>query len=168
MTVALLLNLKAGLGYHIWDLTYQRVVSIGRWSMYSSANSVNSVLTIDSLYCHHVLGCRIAPYKVQHPLSIYPHLSEPLAEAGGLRLYGLHGSIHHSPNLSGCLPMHSSPRYMGPPRAGNCEMHRLYRRLETDGCIRNHRRDYSLQSSYSDRMEAADADYKEDSVTRLL
>lgn len=38
MTVALLLNLKAGLGHHIWDLTYPRVVAIGKWSTLPSAS----------------------------------------------------------------------------------------------------------------------------------
>lgn len=47
-------------------------------------------------------------------------------------------------------------------------MHRLYCRLETDGCIRDHRRDYPFQSSYPDCMEAADEDYKEDPATHLL
>ncbi|KAF1935160.1 hypothetical protein EJ02DRAFT_439416 [Clathrospora elynae] len=32
LTVALLLNLEAGIGHHIWDLTYPRVVAIGKWS----------------------------------------------------------------------------------------------------------------------------------------
>jgi hypothetical protein len=33
MTVALLLHVKAGIGQHVWDLTYPRVMAIGRWSM---------------------------------------------------------------------------------------------------------------------------------------
>jgi len=32
MTVTVLLTLKAGLGHHMWDLTYPHVVAIGKWS----------------------------------------------------------------------------------------------------------------------------------------
>jgi hypothetical protein len=32
MTIALLLNIEAGIGHHVWDLTYPRVVAIGRYS----------------------------------------------------------------------------------------------------------------------------------------
>ncbi|KAK7190324.1 hypothetical protein PSPO01_03299 [Paraphaeosphaeria sporulosa] len=32
MTVFLLLNVEAGIGHHIWDLTYARVVAVGRWT----------------------------------------------------------------------------------------------------------------------------------------
>jgi hypothetical protein len=32
MTVTLLLNVEAGLGQHVWDLSYSHVVAIGRWS----------------------------------------------------------------------------------------------------------------------------------------
>jgi hypothetical protein len=168
MTVALLLNLKAGLGHHIWDLTYPRVVAIGKWSKHSSDSSTLKVLTIDSLYCYPALGCRAASYKVQYSLSIYSHLSKRLVEARNLRLHGFHGSVYPAPTVSGGVPVHSSTRHLEPPRAENCEMHRLYRCLEIDGRIRNHRRDYPLQSSYSDCMEAADEDCKEDPATRLL
>jgi hypothetical protein len=139
MTVALLLNLKAGLGHHIWDLTYPRVVAIGKWSTYLSVSSDKKVLIIDSLYCYHILGCGVASHKVQHPLSIYSHLSERLVEAGCLRLHGFHSSVHPAPDFSGCIPMYPRPCYLGFARAGDCEMHRLHRRFETDGGVRNHR-----------------------------
>ena len=32
MTVALLLNVKSGIGRHVWDLSYSQVMAIGRWS----------------------------------------------------------------------------------------------------------------------------------------
>jgi hypothetical protein len=33
MTVFLLFNVDAGIGHHIWDLSYQQVMGIGKWSM---------------------------------------------------------------------------------------------------------------------------------------
>jgi hypothetical protein len=108
MTVALILNLEAGLGHHIWDLTYPRVVVIGRWSTYPCLSSNKKVLTIDSLYCYYFMGCRTAPYKVQHPLSLYSHLSEPLAEARDLRLHGFHRSVYPAPTFLAafqCIPV---------------------------------------------------------------
>ncbi|RAR01503.1 cfem domain-containing protein [Stemphylium lycopersici] len=32
LTASLFMNLKAGIGHHIWDLTYPRVVAIGKWT----------------------------------------------------------------------------------------------------------------------------------------
>jgi hypothetical protein len=33
MTVLLLFNVEAGIGRHVWDLTYPDVVAIQKWSM---------------------------------------------------------------------------------------------------------------------------------------
>lgn len=114
MTVALLLNLKAGLGHHIWDLTYPRVVAIGKWSTHPPASTNKQVLTIDSLYCYHPVGCRVASYKVQHPLLVYSHFPKRLVEARGLCLHGFYGSVHPASTFPGCIPMYSSPRYLEP------------------------------------------------------
>jgi hypothetical protein len=39
MTVCLLLNVEAGIGRHLWDLTYPRVMAIGKLSMFFFAHT---------------------------------------------------------------------------------------------------------------------------------
>jgi hypothetical protein len=50
MTVALLLNVEAGLGRHIWDLSYSNVVAVGRWSMRLAMHVVRKLLTKTPAY----------------------------------------------------------------------------------------------------------------------
>jgi hypothetical protein len=42
MTVALLINVDAGLGRHVWDLSYPDVVAIQRWSKHTSMHLVRN------------------------------------------------------------------------------------------------------------------------------
>jgi hypothetical protein len=49
MTAVLLVNVDAGLGHHIWDLTYPRVMAIGRWSMHAAVCIIRQTLTCQQL-----------------------------------------------------------------------------------------------------------------------
>jgi hypothetical protein len=79
MTVALLLNVEAGIGRHIWDLTYPRVMAIGRWSKRTAVCEFQKTLTVNSLHRYHFLGLRTTSAQVQHPLPIPPHLPQRMA-----------------------------------------------------------------------------------------
>jgi len=45
MNVALLMTVEAGIGHHVWDLTYDRVMAIGRWSMHMHTLIIRIILT---------------------------------------------------------------------------------------------------------------------------
>jgi hypothetical protein len=50
MTAALLMNVEAGIGHHVWDLSYDNVVAVGRWSTYQATNLTRSTLTYGPAY----------------------------------------------------------------------------------------------------------------------
>ena len=102
-----------GLGHHIYDLTYNQVRTIGKWSTSSSPVMHQHRSPIRSVRHDNLLVARTHPSEVQYRLLVHPHISQPMVETGMCDLRRLLNLIYRTTRISGGFRVHADSCYLG-------------------------------------------------------